>query len=157
WFDHRLRANATVWHTKQIGQQVNVLNTSQSQLIANGFPPGTPLGSAVLSGSGTHVSRNGLELQLNAAPIEGLILGASFGVHSEPPTNGLIPAEPDKNFGLNAEYDFPKFDNGMYFAIRGDATWEAGYVVGGLSQAVVSTSSPALQANLTRPDTWNLD
>ena len=76
---------------------------------------------------------------------------------SNPATSGIIPAQPSKNLGLNAEYDFPKFDNDMYFAIRADAWWEEGYTAGGLTQGVVATSSPALVQALIRPDTWNLD
>jgi iron complex outermembrane receptor protein len=159
WFDHRLRFNVTGWHTKQVGEQANVLNTSAADLAANGFPPNTPLGSAILSNP-IHIHRTGMEIQTAVRPIEGLTLGVNVGIQSEPPIDGVFQDQPEHNMGINAEYDLPKFDNGMFFAIRADATWEDTYLTGGFTVkkiATIGAANPALLAAMTREATWVLD
>jgi iron complex outermembrane receptor protein len=157
WFDHRLRFNIDVFHTKQDDQQLQSLNLGQF-----GLPAGTPLGTIILSSLTpgqplVHIHRNGIELEAQAIPVRGLTLGLNAGVVRTPVTSGITPSIPNKNLSLNAEYDFPKFDNDMYFAIRADSSWTSGYTSGGLSAAVVAASDPAFIADVRRPATWILD
>jgi len=152
WFDHRLRVNIDGWHTKQKDTQTNNLNLGQL-----GLPAGTPFGSIILSNPATHINTNGLDLETLAIPLKGLTLGFNAGFTSAPSTNGLTPGIPTKNFGLLAQYDFPRFDNDMYLSLRADASWTEAYATGGLGAAVVASSSPAFIANVTRPATWTLD
>ena len=154
WFDHRLRINIDGWHTKQEGTQANELNTGSN---LPGLPPGTPLGSIIISNAGTHTNKNGIDIESLLSPFKGATLGFNAGFTSAPSVSGLSPGIPNKNFGLLASYDFPPVYDNMYFSIRADASWTEGYTTGGLPISVVATSNAAFIANITRPATWNLD
>ncbi len=113
WYDHRLRLNLAGFYEHRRNIQIETFDPSIGTFIDN-------FGSANL---------HGLEFEATAVPINGLTLTANLGWITTPSASsqtGGAPARslvPPKNLSLSAEYEFPKFENGMYASARLDANW----------------------------------
>ena len=131
WLDNRLRFNATAFFTDYKDKQEDVV-----------FP--APGGTTVtLVQNAATATINGLELELNAIPTDGLTLGANVGFldagfdeWTVPGLNGLpvdksgfeLRRAPEFTLGLNALYE-RELANGHFLVFTGNYSWRDDYYV----------------------------
>ena len=153
WFDHRLRFNLDYSHRAQKDNQTQFLYTGQPTAPV---PAGTPFGTVILNCPTCTYHFNSLELETAVTPLQGMTLAVNAGFQSAPTVAGVAATRPSVNLGVNASYDFPKFDNGMFVSYRLDGSYVGEHSTG-LSATLLAVASPALLSVVNAKAVFELD
>ncbi|MCW1428360.1 TonB-dependent receptor [Novosphingobium sp. JCM 18896] len=131
WLDRRLRVNLALWHAKY----KNVQSAQSGSVVTFNGVNQAALGVVVISNG--EVNAKGFELEVNAAPADGLTFGGSVGytdANLKNPSPLVAQGRPYKLTGvapwiasLNGQYVTPPlFDDATMF-FRLDATYQGKY------------------------------
>jgi iron complex outermembrane recepter protein len=81
---------------------------------------GTNVGSHI---DNVTIDERGFELESQVLPMRGMTLSGSVGYADSHAYDGTRQATPKWNVSLTGQYNFPRFNDGMYVSIRSDAIW----------------------------------
>ena len=116
-FDRKLRFNIAAYRQFRKNAQATTFDATGTGDCGR---PGT-----CIINNGEDIKSEGLELEVTAAPVRGLLLNGGFG-YRKAITTGATRNTSLSNFNGSAQYTFPAFGNGTEFSLRGDAVYNRG-------------------------------
>ncbi len=107
FFERRLLINADAYTTRRD-------NAQQPRYY------GTNVGSHI---DNVTIDERGFELEGQVLPMRGLTLSGALGYADSHAYDGTRQPTPKWNVSMTGQYNFPRFNDGMYVSVRGDAIW----------------------------------